>query len=175
MKMKRYIVEGLVLALLLGGCKAAGTKMIMLEASPEVEVTVNSACRNSAILPLKDEAGLKSALRSHSSAAMKRLKLKTTAKEAKSTFSTTKIELGIYETCQEKSDKNPPPVRLHEKLTLQHTKTKELYVFEMDTLINNQKLNPNQLAVPKVDYESYLLPLTQLAYQKAKIFFSRKK
>ncbi|MCW3104000.1 MAG: hypothetical protein JWO09_2440 [Bacteroidetes bacterium] len=165
----------MLLLLILAGCKAAGTKMIMLEASPEVEVTVNSACRNSAILPLKDEAGLKSALRSHSSAAMKRLKLKTTAKEAKSTFTTTKIELAIYETCQGKSDNNPPPVRLHEKLTLQHTKTKEMYVFEMDTLINNQKLNPNQLAVPKVDYEAYLLPVTQLAYQKAKTFFSRKK
>lgn len=159
----------------LAGCKATGTKMIVMEAKPEVQITVNTACRNSAVSPLQNEDALKAALQDHSTTAIKRLKLRSTGKEEKSTFRIMKIELTLNETCQGKADNNLPPLRLHEKLILQHTKTMALYSFETDTLINNRQLSPGQLSVPKAGFESYLLPVTQVTWQKAKDFFREKK
>ena|SRR6218665_360507 len=173
--MKKILKPIAVLLLLSGFVACKTTRPVVLEEKPEVAITTNSACRSSTIFPLQDEAGLKANIQSYAAGSLKKLKFKTgkTAKKANTRIS--KIELVITESCAEKGDKNPPPVKLHQKMTMENTKTLQIYSFEVDTLINNRSLNPNQLAVAKVDYQSYIQPLTERNFKKAKVFFAKKK
>ncbi|MCW3086473.1 MAG: hypothetical protein JWP12_3839 [Bacteroidetes bacterium] len=157
-------------------CKTGGTSIVLFEDKAEVKFTVNSACRNSAILPLANETGLKSNVQSYAASAIKNLKFKTNSSLEKSTCRISRIEMIITETCEAaKPDGNPPSLKLKQKLSLENTVTKQVYSFETDTIINNQKLNPGQLAVKKVNYEAYFQPLTDRNFKKAKTFFSKKK
>ena len=165
-----------VITCLVAGCKTAATKIVLFDDKAEVVFSVNSACRNSAILPLENESVLKSSVQSYAANAIKKQKFKTNSSLDRSTCRISKIEMIITETCQAaKPDGNPPSLKLQQKLSLENTVTKQLYSFETDTIINNQKLNPGQLAVKKVDYEVCFQPLTDRNFKKAKAFFSQKK
>jgi hypothetical protein len=150
--------------------------MVLLEEkSPEGSVKVNSACRNSIILPLENEAGLKNNLELYSTASIKKLKFKTNAKPDKATYRLIKTELIINESCLAKSDNNPPSIRLQQKIIFENLKTLELIDIESDTLINNQNLNPGQIARPKANYQNYIAPLTEKNFKKAHNFFYKRK
>jgi len=102
------------------------------------------------------------------------MKFKTSNKLTKATHKISKIEFTITESCQTKSDNNPPPIKLKEKLILENLTTKEIIYFETDTLINQQILSSKQLAPKEANFLPYILPLTQKNYSKAKEFFKRK-
>lgn len=157
------------------GCKTNGTKLILLEEKSTVEVKLNSACRASVILPINDEELLKKNIQMYADAGIKKMKLKTNSSADKATCRIKNIELVITESCPTKLDGNAASLKLHQKLILEQLKTKELLVFEVDSVINNQKLTPNQLAVKKVDYQSYIPPLTERNLSKLKDFYKKKK
>ncbi len=171
-----HFVTIVVITCLIVCCKTTGTKIVLFDDQAEVVFSVNSACRNSTLLPLENETGLKSSVQSYTANAIKKQKFKTNPSLDRSTYRISKIEMIITETCQAaKPDGNPPSLKLQQKLSLENTVTKQLYSFETDTIINNQKLNPGQLAVKKVDYQAYFQPLTDRNFKKAKAFFSQKK
>lgn len=172
----KNILKTVIVLVLLNGFSACKTgKPVVLEEKAEVMITANSACRNSAIFPLENEAGLKANIQSYATASLKKLKFKTGTQAKKTNMRISKIELVVTEFCTEKEDKNPQPVKLHQKLTMENTQTQKTYTFEVDTLINNRSLNPSQLATVKVDYQSYIQPLTERNFKKAKDFFLKKK
>jgi len=173
---RTFFIAGLIVTCTIVCCKIAGTGIVLFANKAEVELTVNSACRNSAILPFENENGMKSNIQSYAASAVKNLKFKTNQTLDKSNCRISKIELIITETCTAvKPDGNPPALKLQEKLSLENTITKQLYSFEADTIINDQKLVPGQLAAKKVNYQPYLQLLTERAFKNAKAFFYKKK
>lgn len=163
-----------VLLMVFNSCKT-NNKVVFLKEKAEVFVKVNSACRNSAILPLENETQLKNNMQSYSDVSMKRMKFKTNKEIDRSTHKLNKIELVINETCQTRSDNNPPSIKLQQKLIFENLSTKELLNFETDTIINDQILNPDQVALKKVNYQDYILVLTERNYKKAFNSFNKKK
>jgi hypothetical protein len=146
-----------------------------LEEKPEIELKVNSACRNSSILPLENEAQIKSNTASFSAASIKKMKFKTSKTLEKATSKVKKIELTINESCQAKTDNASSSLKIQQKIVFENTKTGELVDFETDTIINNQKLDPAKIAEKKINYQDYILSLTQINFKKASRFFNQKK
>lgn len=156
-------------------CKTQKLKLVFFEEKELVEVKINSGCRNSSVSPLTNEDELKNYIHNSAMASIKKLKLRTNKEIEKSTLKTNKIEYIINETCQTSNNNQVYSYKIQQKLSIQNIASKEIFIFESDTLINNQQLLPNQLAVKKVDIAKFISPLTESNYVKAKNYFKQKK
>ena len=156
-------------------CKTQQLKLVFLEEKELVEVEINSGCRNSGVSPIVNEEELKNAIHNSAIASIKKLKLRTNKEIQKSTLKTNKIEYIINETCLTSNNNQVYSYKIRQVLSIENILSKEIFIFESDTLINNQQLNTNQLAVKKVDIAKYISPLTESNYMKAKNYFRQKK
>jgi hypothetical protein len=159
----------------INACKTQQLKVVFLNEKEIAEVKVNSACRNSSIYPIKNEEELKNEIHNAVILSIKKMKFKTNSDVGKSTLKTNKVEYIINESCQISNKNQVYSFEIQQKISVENIVTKEIYVFESDTLLNNQQLNSNQLAAPKVDLMKFIFLLTENNYKQAKRQFSTKK
>ena len=103
------------------------------------------------------------------------MKFKTNSDARKSTLKTNKVEYIINESCQKNDNNQMYSFKIQQKISIENIVTNEIYVFESDTLVNNQQLNSSPLASKKVDLMKFIFPLTKNNYKQAKRQFSTKK
>lgn len=156
-------------------CKTQKLKVVFSQDKEVVEVRVNSGCRNSSVFPIVNEEELKNDIHNSVAATIKKVKFKTNKDVNKATLKTSKVEYVINETCQSNGSNQIFSYKIYQKVSVENIATKEIFIFESDTLVNNQQLLPNQLAVKKVDIAKFIGPLTESNYVKAKYYFKQKK
>lgn len=156
-------------------CKTQQLKVVFFEEKEMADVKVNSACRNSSVFPLTNEDELKNEIHNSVVSSIKKMKFKTNSDARKSTLKTNKVEYIINESCQKNDNNQMYSFKIQQKISIENIVTNEIYVFESDTLVNNQQLNSSPLASKKVDFMKFIFPLTKNNYKQAKRQFSTKK
>jgi hypothetical protein len=176
MTKKNLFIPVIITLITLNSCSTTKNRLIIFDEQLVTEVKVNSACRNSSVLPLKNEDELKEAIRTGSAQSVKELKLSISREIEKSTHKIYKIDFIIYEICAAGKENAVHSFRLEEELVLKNIHTGDLLSFKSDTLINNQALSVNrQLAPRQIKFTDYIPVLTNKNYLKAKLFIKQNK
>lgn len=157
-------------------CRTTKNKNVLFETAINGTVEVNSSCRNSLYLPLKNDSALIAELKKNSADAMREVKIRTNQSVEKSNYKIEKVILIVYETCGANLIKNKVPLRLEEKITLTNIETTQAIDFTTDTIINDQILSaPKQIETKKVDFSKYIPILSLKNYSKIKDFMKHQK
>jgi hypothetical protein len=165
-----FILSGLFII----GCKTIHkSKLSLFSNEKNIDIVIKSSCKLSAVSHLKEDSVFKKAIDLESDKSLQVLQIKSKTKLEKSNYKISKTEFIITERCSAKTNDGNPFIGLQENIYLENTKTNEILTFHADTIfIQGQSLSSPKTLVPrKLDFTSYIKPLTNKNYSQIKKYF----